>query len=570
MRWRHRGIVGWLSGALWLLGLVPGGAQSPFSVAPSWQTTEQGRVLQVWFEVPPGHFLYADKLSVRVEPPGLTAAFTLPEPTTVNDPFSATPKRVFASSFAATCPWSAEAGRPFTLVIRYQGCDEANCFFPEGRRFRAEADGSFREVESDDSPEPVPQATEWKSLAQGFTVAARASGYLNERQFLGFLRQAQRSGSAARPASSPAGSWGTVAGLIVILLGGLALNLTPCVLPMIPINLAILGVGAKSGSRARGLAMGAAYGAGMAATYGALGVVVVLTGAKFGALNSSAAFNLAIAAVFVVLGLAMFDLFQIDLSRWQRRRPARRDAGWGAFVVAGGMGALAALLAGACVAPVVISALVQATALYSQGVVLGLALPFLLGVGMALPWPFAGAGLSFLPKPGPWMTRVKQGFGVLILLFALYYGHLGYELFAASRAREVLASSAGAGGPDSATAALAAALEESQADRRPLVIDFGASWCKNCAAMEHTTLRRERVRAELMKFRALRFPAEQPSEPATKEVLDFFGVLGLPTYVVLTPKPPSRKAAAPAMDGSAQAGTPPPPAGSASRVNKPS
>lgn len=570
MRWTHRGIVGWLSGALWLVGLVPGGAQSPFSVAPSWQTTEQGRVLQVWFEVPPGHFLYADKTSLSVEEAGLAGAFALPEPTTTMDPFSGTPKRVYAASFAATCPWSAEAGRPFTLVVRYQGCDEANCFFPEDRRFRAGADGSFREVEADGSPAQATRETEWKSLAHGFTVAARASGYLNERQFLNFLSQGRTVEHTERPASSPAGTWGTVAGLLVILLGGLALNLTPCVLPMIPINLAILGVGSKAGSRARGFAMGAAYGAGMAATYGVLGLVVVLTGAKFGALNSSAAFNLAIAVVFVVLGLSMFDLFQIDLSRWQRSRPARRGAGGGAFVVAGGMGALAALLAGACVAPVVISALVQATALYSQGVVLGLALPFLLGVGMALPWPFAGAGLSFLPKPGRWMTRVKQGFGVLILLFALYYGHLACELFAASRARALLASGAGAGGPDSATAALAAALEESQADQRPLVIDFGASWCKNCAAMEHTTLRRERVRSELLKFHALRFPAEQPSEPATKEVLDFFGVLGLPTYVVLTPKPPTGKAAAPARDESPQAGTPLPPAGSASRVNKPS
>ena len=57
--------------------------------------------------------------------------------------------------------------------------------------------------------------------------------------------------------------------------------------------------------------------------------------------------------------------------------------------------------------------------LYSKGTVAGLLLPFLLGVGMALPWPFAGAGLSFLPKPGKWMEKVKYGFGVLILVFAI-------------------------------------------------------------------------------------------------------------------------------------------------------
>lgn len=570
MRRTKRRLLAGVSGALWLAGLVLAVAQSPFSVAPSWQLTEQGRVLRVGFEVPAGHFLYADKLEVRVEPPGPAVAFRLPAPATVNDRFSATPKRVFATSFAATCPWPGEAVVPFTLSVHYQGCDEANCFFPEERRFRAEADGSFHEIESESGMEPPNAETDWKSLAQDFTVAARASGYLNERQFLDFLSQAQRDERAQRPAPNRTGTWSSVAALIVILLGGLALNLTPCVLPMIPINLAILGVGSKSGSRARGFALGAAYGAGMAATYGALGVVVVLTGAKFGALNASASFNLGIAVVFVVLGLAMFDLLQIDLSRYQRGRPTRRGVGGAAFVVAGGMGALAALLAGACVAPVVISALVQATALYSQGVVVGLALPFLLGVGMALPWPFAGAGLSFLPKPGRWMTHVKHGFGVLILLFALYYGHLAYDLFTAARARVSLAAGVAAGETGGATAALAAALRESQMDQRPLVIDFGASWCKNCAAMEHTTLRRERVRAELAKFRPLRFPAEQPSDPAIKEVLDFFGVLGLPTYVVLTPKPPTAKATRPLAEEFPQAGTVASPAQAASRENNPS
>ena len=96
------------------------------------------------------------------------------------------------------------------------------------------------------------------------------------------------------------------------------------------------------------------------------------------------------------------------------------------------MGTVAALLAGACVAPVVISVLVQATTLYNRGVVIGLFLPFVLGLGMGLPWPFAGAGLSFLPKPGPWMARVKYGFGALILLFALYYGNIAFGLFRSS------------------------------------------------------------------------------------------------------------------------------------------
>ena len=57
---------------------------------------------------------------------------------------------------------------------------------------------------------------------------------------------------------------------------------------------------------------------------------------------------------------------------------------------------------------------------------------FVLGLGMALPWPFAGAGLSFLPKPGKWMKGIKYAFGVLILLFAGYYGHLAVNLYSSA------------------------------------------------------------------------------------------------------------------------------------------
>ena len=94
------------------------------------------------------------------------------------------------------------------------------------------------------------------------------------------------------------------------------------------------------------------------------------------------------------------------------------------------MGAVAALLAGACVAPVVIQVVLFSSNLYATGTTIALALPFFLGIGMAVPWPIAGAGLAALPKPGMWMVRVKQAFGVVILATAAYYGYEAYGLFA--------------------------------------------------------------------------------------------------------------------------------------------
>jgi thiol:disulfide interchange protein len=186
---------------------------------------------------------------------------------------------------------------------------------------------------------------------------------------------------------------------------------------------------------------------------------------------------------------------------------------------------------------VVISVLLLAAHFYSSGVIAGLLLPFLLGLGMALPWPFAGAGLSFLPKPGLWMKWVKYSFGILILLFAGYYAHVGFNVFHTGRELRVQRSApngrtAEGAGPH---AALIAALEQARAQRKPLLIDFAASWCKNCLAMDSTVFPAPEVKQRLSEFVVVRYDAEKPNESPAREVLNQFGVIGLPTYVVLSP-----------------------------------
>ena len=161
--------------------------------------------------------------------------------------------------------------------------------------------------------------------------------------------------------------------------------------------MAIIGAGAQAGSRARGFALGGTYGLAMALVYGVLGLIVTLTAATFGEINSSALFNLAIAALFVVLALAMFDVIAIDFTKYQGKVDATRMAKRGTFALAFFMGAVSALLAGACVAPVVIQVVVYAGDQYARGSTIALALPFCLGLGMALPWPFARAAFAATP-----------------------------------------------------------------------------------------------------------------------------------------------------------------------------
>ena len=113
------------------------------------------------------------------------------------------------------------------------------------------------------------------------------------------------------------------------------------------------------------MALGTIYGAGIAVAYGSVGLVSVLTGSRFGSLNASPLFNTAIAVLFGVLSLAMFGVFAIDFSRFLGA-VGGSDVKKG-FVTIFLMGAVAALLAGACVAPVVISVLVLSTEFYAAG-----------------------------------------------------------------------------------------------------------------------------------------------------------------------------------------------------------
>lgn len=394
------------------------------------------------------------------------------------------------------------------LKVSWQGCHETNCFLPESVTCQISPGSSGTLYPPDESA-----SAGSAGLFPGVKIERTAFGYRNAEEFAAFLE-------GRDPGFTGFAGKGTALVLLLTLLGGLALNFTPCVLPMIPINLAIIG--ADTGDRRKALARGFVYAAGIAAAYGCLGVAAVLGGATFGTLSALWYFNFGAALVFLFLGLSMFGVFTIDFSRFGGgiRTPSTARLA-GVFL----LGGLSALLAGACVAPVVIAVLLHAANRYAAGYPVALLLPFLLGIGMGLPWPFAAAGLARLPKPGMWMVRVKQAFGVLIVLIGLYYGWLGLRLLLPERS----ASSA----PSPAlTASLTSAFRESARNGKPVLIDFRADWCKNCKAMELGPLRNSRVRSLLRNFNLVELDITRVSAPEVKAVMTRFGVSGLPAFVI--------------------------------------
>jgi thiol:disulfide interchange protein DsbD len=471
------------------------------------------------------------------------------------------PLAVFEQTFAIGVQLAVQAGTPagkaaIPFHLRYQACDANLCYAPStadgewpleisagGAAPGAAPDPMFATIAfgKGDAPGAVverrpassaPAAASGDGIAKldGFTALGMNGGYLNAEEFLRFVHNAE---NGVKERGMFEGR-GPLMILLLVLVGGLALNLTPCVLPMIPINLAIIGAGAQAGSRSRGFMLGSAYGGAMALVYGAIGLVVILTAGTFGTINSSPWFNLGIAILFVVLALAMFDVLLIDFSKYSANLGTSSSRG--TLALAFSMGGVAALLAGACVAPVVIQVVLFSSNLYATGTKLALALPFCLGLGMAIPWPIAGAGLAALPKPGMWMVRVKQAFGVFILATAVYYGYEAYSIFAN---RWVDPAAVASSVQDQLKAgwhaSLAEGLDLAQREQKPVLIDMWATWCKNCLTMDKTTLENADVQKALSGYVRIKYQAEDPDQPPAKTVMQRFNAAGLPTYVILRP-----------------------------------
>jgi thiol:disulfide interchange protein DsbD len=385
-------------------------------------------------------------------------------------------------------------------------------------------------------------------------------------------------GAAAAPAGGSAvagwiARWGYPLTLAWIFVLGAALNLTPCVYPLMSVTVAFFG--GRSGHDRRAPLRAVVYVLGICVTFSALGAAAALTGSLFGAALQRPAVLGVLAVTMVALALSNFGLYQLRMPAALVNRAGRVGEGTvGAFFMGLTMGVVAA----PCIGPVVATLLLYVGA--QQSVALGLGFFFTLGLGLGLPYvglALAAGRLRRMPRSGAWLAWMERLFGFVLLGVALHFATpllphawvpIGWALlivtagavlgFAGGNvhpaARWVRAAAGAAAIALGVSSLLVAdvrspidwtpfseqALTAAIAAERPVLIDFEADWCLPCREMERTTFRDPAVVRAARAFAALKVDATEEDDEV-KALFERYRVAGVPTYVILGPDGRERK-----------------------------
>jgi thiol:disulfide interchange protein DsbD len=371
------------------------------------------------------------------------------------------------------------------------------------------------------------------------------------------------------PISNALERQGLIIGLLLVFLGGLALNLTPCVYPLIPITVGYFG-GQSEGSTTKLFFMGILFILGLSVTYSAIGVITSLTGAIFGALLQNPIVILIIVAIMLALSLSMFGLYEFKLPDSLVNKAGGAKAGlYGAFF----MGLTMGIVAAPCIGPFVLGLVTYVAT--KQDPFFGFLLFFVLAVGLGTPYLFLAifsGKIKKLPRAGEWMDAVKHIFGFILIGMALYFllpllpnsisGYVlpvfmigtaiyllffeklansvkGFKIFKIVFSILIMAVGIYALIPsDTNSVEWKSFTEDALAEisGRGMIIDFYADWCIPCKELDALTFSDPEVIALSKEFETYKADMTKSLSPEVESLRERFKIIGVPTVLILNSK----------------------------------
>jgi thiol:disulfide interchange protein DsbD len=370
------------------------------AVAFKFSATEQPGEVVVHYKIADGYYMYRERFAFATRNGTVTIGDPqLPAGHVKFDQTFAKNVETYRNELTIRIPVKQASG-PFDLAVTSQGCADAGICYPPMERVY-HVDGAALQAAGANA-----NTTGAAQAAPG-TGVERSSWY--ERATSADYAQSLLQG----------GSFFAIIGLFFV--AGAVLSLLPCSYPMIPILSAIIiGEGARV-TRSRGFALSLAYVIGMALVYTVLGIAAALIGQSLGAWLQNPWVLGAFAVLLTAFALTLIAGFDIALpQRWQdgASRASQGRSG-GKFAAVAAMGALSALVVGACMTAPLFAVL--AFIAHTGNAVLGGAALFSMGIGLGIPLLIIGLGAgTLLPRAGAWMDGVKVFFGVVLLAAALW------------------------------------------------------------------------------------------------------------------------------------------------------
>ncbi len=358
---------------------------------------------------------------------------------------------------------------------------------------------------------------------------------------------------------------------LFIFLGGLALNLTPCVYPLIPITISYFG-GQSEGDKKALVLRAIIYVLGMAITYSILGVLAALTGSLLGSALQNPLVLIFVALVLIGLALSMFGLYEIRVPQSLAMLGSKNRAGYIGTLF---MGLTVGLIAAPCIGPFVLGLLTYVSELGDP--ILGFWMFFVLALGLGTPFLilgiFSGAA-THLPRSGAWMVWVRNIFGFVLIGMAIYFleplfpdkswyfyslaivaiiagvylgwidKNTGKTAFKITRyivaivfillgVFFLLPSDQDSGNKIDWQVYSPQLLSQAKENSKPVILDFYADWCIPCKELDNFTFSDERILAQSEKFLMLKADLTHFQTEQTSKIREKYNIRGVPTIIFI-------------------------------------